>query len=75
MSNDSHDSDDPHQRPHESGLPDDAERIGLTPPTAPGLQFAGALRPGRKRDRALALIALVLIVAVVVVALLSTIGG
>ena len=57
--------------PEASRLPEDAERMGLTPLTAPGLQFAsslGSLNP-RAKKMLLGLIAVIaLFVLVVIVA-------
>ena len=68
-------SDRPEQLPEASRLPEDAERMGLTPLTAPGLQFASALGSRNPRAKKMLLVFLavvaVLVVIVIVAAALS----
>lgn len=51
----------------EPQLPEDARRKGLTPLTAPGLQFASSLRSDRRSHRVIAWIALMGIALFVIV--------
>ncbi|WP_265445568.1 hypothetical protein [Flexivirga meconopsidis] len=47
-------------------LPPDAERMGLRPETAPGLDFANSLRSDRRSHRVIAWVGLLLIAAMIV---------
>jgi len=55
--------------PTGSPLPEDAQRMGLTPLTAPELALASALRPEKRLHRIAAWVLLLLILAPVLLAI------
>lgn len=59
----------------EPQLPDDAQRKGLTPVVAPGLQFASSLRASRRSHRIIAWIALGLIAVFIMVCAVTVLSG
>ena len=68
---------DEHDRGHDLGpqLPDGAQRKGLTPVVAPGLQFASSLRHDRPSHRIIALLSLGGIAVFVMVCALTVLSG
>lgn len=58
----------------EPELPQDAQRKGLTPVVAPGLQFASSLRPDRKWHRVIAWLSLGFIAALMFISALAVLA-
>lgn len=68
---------DEHDRGYEiePQLPEDAQRKGLTPVVAPGLQFASSLRHDRLSHRIIALVSLGGIAVFVMACALAVLSG
>lgn len=63
------------QMPEASRLPQDAKKLGLSPLTAPELQFASALRADKPMHKIVAWVALLVILAGIVWTVVSLVIG